>query len=405
MIILEEHTKILYTITASDVGKTVIIQDGTHTGGVAMIDEFVNASNATVETCGWNADLAAGTGIVIYDDYHSFTSPQLKVNNIGQTCEWENNAYGHTGEYATKLYCDASGALVTNLRLETHAQGFSNVDSLTMRHETGALASGNLSKVIRVNVDDELCTSSGAEVDGFKFTRTKGSSPALVTAVNVGTAFTNALKIDGAVSANPTQGYEFLSGYATVIDHVNSAGTSGDDAFVNAAVNDKMFTSNLCGIVIGSASPFAVIEYVAQVNGSATITPAWEYSTGDGTWATLTVSDATNGFVRSGKISFTPPATWAASAHVGDGGGGAAITSAYYIRIRRTKAANIATPATEQYFKTYPSASTTDTLLRGDGTLKLAVMADAAAPVDSIYYSTTASSMVWKDAGGVHSFF
>jgi hypothetical protein len=388
------------TLAASDVGKTVIIQDGVHNGSVAIIEEFIDASNARLETCGWDDDLAAGTGVVLYDDYHSFTSPQLKINNIGQTCEWENVAHGHTGRYATKLYTTSSGSNVTNLRLDFVANGYTNNDSLTMRHTVGNLASGDIQKVVRVTVDDSECEGgSGAEIDGIKFVRAQGGSTANVKAINVGTSFSKAFQVEASPPVDPDYGYSVTSGYVTATDHVNSSG-GGNDAFKSAATNIQLFPTRYASVLIGSDTVFSIVEFVASVVASATITPVFEYSTGDGTWSALPVSDTTNGFRATGKISFTPPSAWAKSAHAGNAGGGAAITEAYYIRITRN-AVSVATPPTESYFKVYDNGTILPMSINGDGTVSPAWLADASAPIDTIYFSTTGSKLSYKTSGGV----
>jgi hypothetical protein len=384
-----------WTFADGDQGKVILLLSGDHVGGLAIVEEIVDGTHVRLETCGWDEDFS-GVSIIFFDTRFSFTSPQLKINNINPTSEWENVALAHTGSYATKLKMTSAGDLTTNLRIETEAGGYSNVDSITMKHTTGDLSATEISKAIRVTIDDSACTGgSTVDIDGLKFTRTKGDSTATVHAIQVGTQFTNALKVEGSAAEDPGYGYTFTALFA-VTDHVNSGG-GGDDSFINPAVNTQMFTADNTGILIGSDNQFAVIEYVQQVAGSATITPTWQYSTGDGTWATLPVSDTTTGMRFSGKVAFTPPAPWAKTSHC-DGATGA-ITEAYYVRITRT-ANTLATPPTEQYFKIFQGASATDTLIRGDGTIKPAQLGDASAPNDSIYYSTTASKLVYKDPGG-----
>lgn len=386
-----------WVFTSGDVGKIIILITGTHIGAVAIIEEYVDATNVILETCGWDDDVAAGTRFIQPIDLMSFTSPELKVNNIGTTCEWENNAYDHTAPYCTKLEASAAASGVTNLRIKTGADGWGNVDSMQIYHNTGVLPSGSLQKVVRVVLDDSLCTSSpGPEIQCFKFSRTKGNSVAEVDAISVGTEFTHALHVDGSTAANPGYGYTFSAAFA-VTDRVNSGG-GGNDSFINAAVNTQLFTADNTGILIGSDNTFTVIEYVMQVAGSATITPTWQYSTGNGTWATLSVSDTTLGFRQSGKISFTPPIAWAKSNKCNGSTGD--ITSAYYVRITRT-ANSLATPPTEKYFELFSGGSVTDMLIRGDGTIQPAQMIDASAENVSIYYSLTQNKLVFKDLAGV----
>jgi len=510
-----------WSFAAGDVGKMIVIISGTHNKAVALIEQVISGTVVVLETCGWDGDLSGESFMLVHVPI-TFTSRKIKLNVISSDGEWETHAAAHTGLYAVKLQMDAGGASITNERIVTDAAGYSNVDSLQILHTVGALAAGNIQKAIRLTIDDSLCVAgSTAEVCGITLNRTAGDSTATATGLCVGTAFSNALRIQGSAAVDPGYGYTFTAAFA-VTNHVNLADSilaaneirtlmlahaasttgagahpvadtvnftampaastdltslitlitylltsyaahdldakgaiptyhaaqyagsdlasvaapttltlcmtrlidikakydihdanddahtvrglfpttltlAGDASFVDDAVNTQMFTLDNTGILIGSDNPFAVIQYIQQVAGSATITPTWEYSTGDGTWAAITVSDTTTGMRFSGKVSFTTPGGWAKSAHC-DGVTGL-IRNAYYIRITRT--ANVlATPPTEQYFKIFSGGSETDTLIRGNGTIKPAQLADAAAPSDSIYYSTTASKLVYKDSGG-----
>ena len=390
-----------WTFASTDVGKIILLIGGSHVGAVALIEQYIDTTNVTLTTCGWDADVAVGTACIFYDSYLSFTSPQIKINNIEATATWHNRAYAHTSEFATRLYMEAAAAGTNNLRILTDAAGYTNTDSVLIRQNVGALASGNIQYAIRCTVDDSLCTTSGADIAGVKFIRIGGSSPAPTDAVRVGTGFAHAVHIDGSVSVNPGYGYTFVPTTFAVTDHVNSGG-GGNDSFINDAVNTQMFTADNSGILIGSDTTFSIIEYIQQIAGSATITPTWEYSTGDGTWATLSVSDTTTGFRFSGKVSFVPPGSWAASAHAGNAGGGGAITNAFYIRITRT-ANTLATPPTEKYFKVWAGTSLTETYWRGDGTVKPVQMDTGVAPNDSLFISATGASsgsIVYKTMAG-----
>lgn len=60
---------------------------------------------------------------------------------------------------------------------------------------------------------------------------------------------------------------------------------------------------------LGYEEPFDQVNLTFSVLGAG-ITRVWEYWNGS-TWASLTVSDGTNGFTGNGQVSFTPPASWA----------------------------------------------------------------------------------------------
>ena len=378
-----------WVFAAGDIGKVIILIGGSHVGAVAIIEEFISTTQVILETCGWDADVSPAVSFIFVTDYMSFTSPFLKVNNIGPTCEWENVARAHTGLYVSKFDATAAATGVTNIRVVTDAAGYSNVDSLQIKHTVGALAAGNLQKAIRVTLDDSLCTGGAtSEIEVLKLTRTRGDSTAHVDGLSIGTGFSDAIHIAGSSEEAIGYGYSFTAAYA-VTDRVA--------AFQSSASNVQLFTAVNTGILIGSDNKFAVIKYVQNIAGSATITPTWQYSTGDGTWATLVVSDTTTGMSISGKVAFIIPSDWAKSEHCNGSTG--VITSAYYVRIIRTKV-SLTTPPTESYFSVFQGAAESDMLVRGDGTIKPAQLADTAAANDSIYYSTTASKLVYKDLGG-----
>jgi hypothetical protein len=526
-----------WNFASTDVGKVIMLTAGTHKYALAMVQQYVSTTEVVLETCGWDADFT-GDSFWLFDDPISFTSPALKINSIGATSEWENNAHGHTGAYATLFYLSASGNLVNTIRIQTDANGFANVDSMTVRHATGAVASGNIQNAMRVTIDDSAVTSSGAEIGCVKYVRATTTSPSRTDAVRVGTGFLHALHVDGSVATDPFYGGTFVSGYATVTrrsnlgvgitlandlrtkilahaadgaEHYHGGGATpdtvnfatmpaastdlaslktlvayqltgyaahhtdalaagggsyhnaqfpdatgtltsavapttmdecitrlndlrakyiihdaatpvhttgglhptlltaltGDGSFINTANNVQMFTSNTTGIVIGSDTPFSVIAFTAATPASQSITPTWQYSTGAGTWATLSVSDTTVGMSVTGKVSFTPPADWAVTAWAGGAGVGE-ITNAYYVRILRTRA-TLATPPTESFFKIYAGANQSDAYIRGDGSYKPSEMADVAAQAGSVYISLTggnSGTIVYKDtAGSVHALY
>jgi len=379
-----------WSFAVGDIGKIIILISGDHIGAISHVLEYVSATEVLLDTCGWDADIDPAVSFLLLDTRHSFTSPNLKINNIGPTCKWKNIALEHTGLYATELDMTAAADFTTNLRLSTQGEGYANVDSIQIKHETGNLAAGQIAKVIRITIDDSLCTGgSTTDIEGLKFTRTRGNSTAHVDGVVIGTGFSDAIHIDGSSEEAIGYGYTFTNSFAV---------TDRTTAFQGDGTNIQMFTADNYGILIGADMIFSVIKYVQSIAGSATITPTWQYSTGDGTWATLVVSDTTTGMRFSGKIAFTAPGTWAKTSHCNVTTG--VITEAYYVRITRT-ANTLVTPPTESYFSIFQGASATDTLIRGDGTIKPSQLADGSAVNDSIYYSTTQSKLVYKDLGGV----
>ncbi len=61
---------------------------------------------------------------------------------------------------------------------------------------------------------------------------------------------------------------------------------------------------------IGHTSTFAGMDVELSTYGSG-YTTVVEYSKGSGQWGSVIISDDTQGFIYSGKISFTPPGDWA----------------------------------------------------------------------------------------------
>ncbi|MGH2362104.1 MAG: hypothetical protein ACRDGM_16380, partial [bacterium] len=105
------------------------------------------------------------------------------------------------------------------------------------------------------------------------------------------------------------------------------------------------FQENSVHLYFGASSKFARIDAVLARNASEPLSLAWEYSTGDATWATLTESgflgplDQTSGFTQSGRILIEPPGDWSptnratASQTLTDG------ASRYFVRALRTNTA------------------------------------------------------------------
>lgn len=378
-----------WTFDSADVGKAIVLVGGTYDAALALITEIVSGTEVIVETCGWSTDLPAGTAFIMPSNKISFTSPNLKTNNITATGKWRNNALDHTEEWPTEFWASMAADGVTNIRIYTDCQGYNNSDTLQFRHIVGDLQAGETQKVIRIVIDDSECTGGAtADIEGIKFSRTKNGSLANVCAVRVGTDFSDAILVESNPATDPNYGYTFTSAFAV---------TNTIAAFTDAGTNIQIFTADNSGILIGSDDQFSVIECALSIGASTTITPTFEYSTGDGTWAVLTVSDTTLGFRESGKISFEPPALWVKSAHCNGATG--AITNAYYIRITRTTN-NVPTPPTENYFEIYVGGSITEAKIRGDGTIKPTQMIDATAVNDSIYYSLTANKLCYKTSTG-----
>jgi hypothetical protein len=76
---------------------------------------------------------------------------------------------------------------------------------------------------------------------------------------------------------------------------------------------------------IGYSAPFSQVSFALSTPATGTFSLAWVYWNGT-TWATLTVTDGTNGFEQSGTVAFTPPGDWATTSWSG--------VTAYWIKVQ-----------------------------------------------------------------------
>jgi hypothetical protein len=185
---------------------------------------------------------------------------------------------------------------------------------------------------------------------------------------------------------------------ATVVTNRVTGAAPDGTAFLDSSATDvTLFTSLADYILIGNDDTFEVIEWTASVGASFGTVPVFEYSTGNGTWSTLSVlADGTQGFQQSGQISFSAPGDWAKGNEAEASGD---ITSAYYVRITRARVTNIPTLPVEDHFKIYLDRQQ-GMKIRGDGTFQPTTLADADAANNSVYYSTDQSKLVYKDGAG-----
>ena len=381
----------------ADNHRIIRITSGVHLGAYAEIEVFIDAHNVILDTPGWDADLTAET-FAIYPHSVLLASNNGYISGmVGADRDFEIHALNHTNDDAVHFEYVAGAANLKNLLLETNAAGFTSINSIRSVFSTGALAAGSLGLNMRLLFDETLATDDPSSIlDHILFTTTNTHPNIVKNALHVNGGFTNALLVDASPASNP--GYGYTAAGLVPTDHVNSGG-GGDDAFINPNVNATIFSSFGDYILIGSDNIFVAIQVILATNASSTVRPSWEYSTGDGTWNSLAVSDGTVGFTRSGVIVWVAPVDWAPSAHV-DGVTGD-ITNAYYLRIQRHMISALFSLPVESYFKIYAGANSTTFLVRGDGTIKPVQIADTSAQNESIYYSTTQSALVYKDSGGI----
>lgn len=104
----------------------------------------------------------------------------------------------------------------------------------------------------------------------------------------------------------------------TWVDYTAQAGTAAYEAF------QFIYGTTYTGY-IGHTSKFNKIYFNNYTNGAG-YTLVITYSTGSGTWGTLTVTDGTSALSTSGTISFTPPGDWVTDTVNGT-------TSTYWVKI------------------------------------------------------------------------
>ena len=91
--------------------------------------------------------------------------------------------------------------------------------------------------------------------------------------------------------------------YTALSNSVTSQGAYASDTQFNLTNSTSGYS------YFGCANQFVELFFDIQTNGTY-VTPLWQYSTGNNTWATLTVTDATANFGHSGLVNWTIPVTW-----------------------------------------------------------------------------------------------
>ncbi|KKM81767.1 hypothetical protein LCGC14_1326420, partial [marine sediment metagenome] len=390
-------TTAIFQQSDADLSNFILITSGAHTGAAAEIQIFIDASTVVVEPFGWDADLAAVTYVVT-------PHPILIAGNGNKTSidasslggiKIESHAYVNGSLFRVELDADvdhASGILV-----EVEANGYSGIEGIEIEYVTGDLQPADHVSILKIDMDETGASSSDTttEVD-FINLLTTDEYDLEKHAIHIGQGFDNAFHVSSGTEEDPDYGYTVIPDTAT--DRVTGIAPGGT-AFLQASAGDvEIFTSDNDYILIGSDATFEAVEAILVSGANQPIQAEYYYSTGAGTWSTLVVSETTHGFTLSGIITFTAPGDWAKSNATVPAG--AAITNAYYIKIVRTRNF-LGSPPVEDYFKTYTASSLTDFEIRGDGTIRPVIMADATAPNNSLYFSTTQNKLVYKDSGGV----
>jgi hypothetical protein len=386
----------VFTAEDANLSNWIVITSEPYTGWTAEIEVYIDGSNVALETFDWDVDLTNQEFVIVRHPEFATADGGHVTIDAAQNGNFIIHSYQYTNGDLVVFDLDAAADGTHNTVLFTDANGNEGVAGLGIPYITGDMQPGDIAHVLGVALIDNEAVSSDSttEINVIEVLTTDGSDMQK-HALHIGQGFDKAITVAGGVAADPGYGYTVVPD--SPVDRVNGAPGAGTAFLEASASNVQMFAANGDYILIGADTTFEGIQAILTIEANVSITPSFSYSTGNGTWSTLSVTDATSGFTESGTITFVAPGDWATSNLTT--GGGSALSSAYYVRVTRNRIA-LGTPPTEDYFITYSSSSVSDFEVRGDGTLIPVHMADASAPNDSLYYSTDQSKLVYKDHSG-----
>lgn len=267
--------------------------------------------------------------------------------------------------------------------------GQNRIAASLIKQDVNSLAPGESSvgEAIVVSTQNSSGTADSTSLVQALALVVSGTTSAQSVGVNIRPGFTYALKINGSPAQSPLTGY--------VYDGVSVSNQT--TAFTTPGTDVEIFTSDNDTILIGFSAPFSIIEADLDTVASQNIVAEYRYSTGNDTWAPLTInSDGTNGFSSSsGQITFIAPGGWATSNLYQ----GSSVTAGYYIEIKRTRN-GLSTPPIESEFKVFEDGGS-DMFIHGNGCVEPTTLADSFALNNCIYYSSDQSALAYKDKAGV----
>jgi hypothetical protein len=377
----------------------ILLLSGTYVGAVVEIEHYISSTEVQVtDDNGWVTDL---TGV----SFGILPTPTFGIANSGSarfgmsgTSTLVMRSTNNTAPRSVAVVTSNAGNDVSSFQVEVENNGYNDNEAVDIVFTTGNMTTNMHSSVVKIQVDKSGAASStnSTSIDFINLQQV-GRNNSTSNGILVGQGFDTALKISGGTRIDPSYGYTVTAAHA-VTNRVTGVAPNGTAFLDTSTGNVQMFLARNDYILLGSTSVFESIPVFLITGSSHAINPTYYYSTGNGTWSTLVVSDTTGGFVTNGILAFNAPIGWATTNATTPAG--TAITSGYYVKIVGTRS-TITTPPTESYFKLYTSSSLTDFMIRGNGTIRPVAMSDASAPNDSIYYSTTAAKLVYKDAGGI----
>ena len=374
---------------SNDVGRWILLT-GVNVGAVAEIKTVLTTTTCIVDGMGWTGDLVSQT-FNAYEHPAFITGAGNKHEfSVGASGEFEVISYDFINSKMVEIELDSAADNQRAIVTEVEAHGYNNIVGHEIIFETGDLGVGE--SVAGMYVHSNLIEATSADSTTTVPCYIAGStddSDAESKGFLVLAGMDTALQVYGAVASDPEYGYEVTSG--TVVDRVNSGG-GGNDAFKNASVNVQIMDNDDDYILIGSSSTFEIVNVALAIKSSKDCDLDFFYSTGVGTWSTLTVTDSTDELSNlAGSWVFTAPGDWAVSTQA-EGAGD--ITSGYYIKVQRTYSTTIPTLPTESHFKTFATRAA-GMSIKGSGSIVPAhITADpctdtARFPEGSIFYNAT----------------
>ena len=396
--VFTDTTNSPFTLSDADKSNWIVIRSGVYTGALAEISQYIDASTVLLYTLGWDFDL---TNV----DYAVIEHPALVVGD-GFINQMQCNTLGHFNIHShdwvgsdmntnlMEIDLDADIDTATALEILSEINGYDACRAFRVYSSTGDLVNNARFANIVSNIDVSEAVSSTADEKASAFSSTvTGTSDMEVDAFVVRPGHTTAFKVLGSAAFDPGYGYDVTSGVVT--DRVNGTPQAGTAFLESSTANITLFTSTSDYILLGSDSVFEIINVVLGTPSSLSITADFDYSTGNGTWSSFTPEDITASFTQSGPITFDSSdlTGWAKGDEAESSGD---ITSAYYIRITRTRIGVIPTLPVEFYFSLVESRAA-GMLIRGDGIVQHPYI--TAAP------SNLVNGMVWMESDGLHLYY
>jgi hypothetical protein len=306
-------------------------------------------------------------------DDTDYTQDQLFKITASKT-NYQSSTYDDLPAFpANRLVLDGANYFLVDGRTSVRT------DTLgTVRHEHTAGIAGTRSlhlDVIPNGFDDTNCgamridlenSSNNIRVKGLNFSANiAGATNSHINALEVAKVgdLGSGMVMD-AVDVRP--GVDVIDHHSGTIAAADTAFTYDDSgasyanvttAFSSAGTDVSIFVEDDDMIYIGDAAKFNTIEVVlATVASNPGVKPTFEYSQGSSAWASLPVSDDTNGFRENGNIFYALPGDWATDTVN-------AVASKYWVRVKRTTN-NLTTVPIEDTIKI---AATTDYGWDADG--------------------------------------